>query len=41
MGSTDPVVALTDCSGSPEEQIDCLAPNRRVVIDIRRAGSTS
>ena len=41
MGSADPVVALTDCSGSREEQIDCLAPNRRVVIDIKRAESKS
>jgi outer membrane protein OmpA-like peptidoglycan-associated protein len=37
MGSADPVVASSDCSGSREEQIDCLAPNRRVVIDIKRA----
>lgn len=38
MGSADPVIAQADCPGSREEQIDCLAPNRRVVIDIRRAG---
>jgi outer membrane protein OmpA-like peptidoglycan-associated protein len=39
MGAADPVIALEDCSGSRDEQIDCLAPNRRVVIDIRRAES--
>jgi len=36
MGPADPVVASGDCSGSRAEQIDCLAPNRRVVIDIKR-----
>jgi outer membrane protein OmpA-like peptidoglycan-associated protein len=39
MGAADPVVPLADCSGSTEEQIDCLAPNRRVVIDIKRVES--
>ena len=36
MGSATPVVALADCVGSREEQIDCLAPNRRVVIELTR-----
>lgn len=37
MGAADPVVASADCEGSRDEQVDCLAPNRRVVIDIKRA----
>jgi outer membrane protein OmpA-like peptidoglycan-associated protein len=37
MGAADPVVSLGDCAGSREEQIDCLAPNRRVVIELTRA----
>jgi outer membrane protein OmpA-like peptidoglycan-associated protein len=36
MGAADPVVAPADCKGSRDEQVDCLAPNRRVVIDIKR-----
>jgi outer membrane protein OmpA-like peptidoglycan-associated protein len=40
MGPADPVVAAGDCSGSREEQIDCLAPNRRVVIDVSRVEGT-
>ncbi|MDB5758847.1 MAG: TadE family protein [Burkholderia sp.] len=39
MGTARPVVALADCAGSRDEQIDCLAPNRRVVIDIVREES--
>jgi outer membrane protein OmpA-like peptidoglycan-associated protein len=38
MGAAEPKVPLSSCSGSPEEQRDCLAPNRRVVIEVRRAG---
>jgi outer membrane protein OmpA-like peptidoglycan-associated protein len=39
MGAARPVVALADCAGSRDEQVDCLAPNRRVVIDIVREES--
>ena len=38
MGAADPKVPLSSCAGSAEEQQACLAPNRRVVIEIRRAG---
>jgi len=38
MGAADPKVPLSDCAGSGQEQQDCLAPNRRVVISVRRAG---
>lgn len=38
MGAADPRVPLSSCAGSAEEQQDCLAPNRRVVIGVRRAG---
>ena len=38
MGAAQPRVPLADCGGGAQEQQDCLAPNRRVVIDIRRAG---
>lgn len=38
MGSANPVVPLGECAGSREEQIDCLAPNRRVVVELTRAG---
>ena len=38
MGAAEPKVPLSSCAGSPEEQRDCLAPNRRVVIEVRRAG---
>ena len=37
MGAAEPKVPLSSCAGSPEEQRDCLAPNRRVVIEVRRA----
>jgi outer membrane protein OmpA-like peptidoglycan-associated protein len=39
MGAANPVVALGDCPGSREEQVDCLAPNRRVVIEFTRVES--
>ena len=38
MGAADPKVPLSSCAGSGQEQQDCLAPNRRVVISVRRAG---
>ena len=38
MGAADPVVPLGECAGSQQEQIDCLAPNRRVVVELTRAG---
>ena len=37
MGAADPKVPLSSCAGSAEEQQDCLAPNRRVVIGVKRA----
>ena len=36
MGPADPQVALSQCTGSGQEQIACLAPNRRVVIEVTR-----
>lgn len=38
MGAAEPKVPLSSCAGSAEEQKDCLAPNRRVVIEVRQAG---
>lgn len=38
MGAAEPRVALDACPASGPEQIACLAPNRRVVIDITRTG---
>ena len=37
MGAADPAVALSNCAGDGQAQKDCLAPNRRVVVEIRRA----
>jgi outer membrane protein OmpA-like peptidoglycan-associated protein/uncharacterized membrane protein (UPF0127 family) len=37
MGAADPQAPLSACSGGGQQQIDCLAPNRRVVIEVRRA----
>ena len=38
-GAADPVVPLESCKGATEQKIACLAPNRRVVVDIRRTRS--
>ena len=38
-GAADPVVPLESCGGTTEQKIDCLAPNRRVVVDIKRSAS--
>lgn len=38
MGAADPRVPLSSCADSGQEQQDCLAPNRRVVINVSRAG---
>jgi outer membrane protein OmpA-like peptidoglycan-associated protein/uncharacterized membrane protein (UPF0127 family) len=37
MGAAEPKVALDSCAGQGQEQIACLAPNRRVVIEITRS----
>jgi outer membrane protein OmpA-like peptidoglycan-associated protein len=37
MGAAEPKVALEACPGTQEERIACLAPNRRVLIEITRA----
>ena len=37
MGAGDPAVALSSCAGDGQAQKDCLAPNRRVVVEIQRA----
>ena len=37
MGAADPAVALSSCAGDGQAQKDCLAPNRRVVVEIQRA----
>ncbi|MBK4733730.1 OmpA family protein [Noviherbaspirillum pedocola] len=37
MGAAEPKVALEACAGTQEERIACLAPNRRVVVEITRA----
>lgn len=37
MGAAEPKVLLSSCAGSQEEQRDCLAPNRRVMIEVKRA----
>ena len=34
LGSQDPQVSLSSCPSSGQAQIDCLAPNRRVVVTI-------
>lgn len=36
-GAAAPVVPLESCGGSIQQKIDCLAPNRRVVVDIKRS----
>lgn len=36
-GAANPVVPLESCGGTTEQKISCLAPNRRVVVDIRRS----
>jgi outer membrane protein OmpA-like peptidoglycan-associated protein len=37
MGAADPKVQLSECPGSGEAQRACLAVNRRVVIEVKRA----
>ena len=34
LGSQDPQVSLSSCPSSGQAQINCLAPNRRVVVTI-------
>lgn len=38
-GPADPVVALESCGGTTEQKIACLAPNRRVLVAIKRSAS--
>jgi outer membrane protein OmpA-like peptidoglycan-associated protein len=38
-GATDPVVPMESCGGTTEQKIACLAPNRRVMVDIKRSAS--
>jgi outer membrane protein OmpA-like peptidoglycan-associated protein len=39
MGAADPKVPVESCTGGAQEQIACLAPNRRVLIEIKRTES--
>jgi outer membrane protein OmpA-like peptidoglycan-associated protein len=39
MGAADPKVPIESCTGGAQEQIACLAPNRRVLIEIKRTES--
>jgi outer membrane protein OmpA-like peptidoglycan-associated protein len=39
MGAADPKVPIESCTGSVQEQMACLAPNRRVLIEIKRTES--
>lgn len=36
-GAADPVVPMESCGGATEQKIACLAPNRRVMVDIKRS----
>ncbi|HEX8886913.1 MAG TPA: OmpA family protein [Noviherbaspirillum sp.] len=38
-GAANPAVPLESCGGTTEQKIACLAPNRRVMVDIRRSAS--
>lgn len=38
-GAANPVVPLESCGGTTEQKIACLAPNRRVMVDIKRSAS--
>jgi outer membrane protein OmpA-like peptidoglycan-associated protein len=38
-GAANPVVPMEGCGGATEQKIACLAPNRRVMVDIKRSAS--
>ena len=38
-GAANPVVPMESCGGTTEQKIACLAPNRRVMVDIKRSTS--
>ena len=39
-GPADLIVPLSDCPASGQAQIDCLAPNRRVIVDLYEKSAT-